>query len=321
MQLQTQPSEETSDPARLPEAPVVSVLMITYNHERYLGQAVAGIVSQQADFPFELVIGEDCSTDGTRARVMDLQREYPHLIRVVHSARNVGANRNFQRVLERCRGEFVAVCEGDDFWRDPRKLQRQVDYLRAHPGHVLSYHDANVVNHEGQPVRDSVFFERTHDFTPEELVLGAYVPMFTMCFRNVIRELPEEFFRVVNGDAFLSSVLGLHGHAGYQPEIEPSAYRLHDGGIWSGLQEEDKAIKSISSTYWLSMYYKRQGLPEVSKKLAISAMGILNNMTPRPGYFPVAWTAARLFSRQYKTYRRAKNHLAAWFRMGPRRAS
>lgn len=303
---------EISDLARLPSKPTVSVLMITYNHEAYIQQAIQGIVNQVADFPIELVIGEDCSSDATCAKVVEAQRRYPDIIRVICSAQNVGANRNFQRVHSLCRGDYIAVCEGDDFWRDARKLQKQVDFLTHNPSYVLAYHDANIVDEADMPVRASVFYERTHDFLSEELVLGAYVPMFTMCFRNVFRELPEEFFKVVNGDSFLTSLLGNHGHGKYQPDIQPSAYRLHSGGIWSALQDEDKAAKSVVTMFWLSMYYKRLGRADVSKKFAITAMGILNGMTSNPGHFPVAWTAARLFTPQYKSYRRAKNMFTGW---------
>lgn len=304
---------EISDLALVPEKPVVSVLMITYNHEKYIAQAVQGIVSQITDFPFELVIGEDCSQDGTRVKALELQKDYPHIVRVLYSERNIGANKNFQRVLSACKGDFIAVCEGDDYWNDVRKLQKQIDFLSRHPEYVVSYHDAHVVSENGEPVRKSVFYELTHDFSADELMLGSYVPMFTMCFRNIIRELPEEFFRVVNGDTFLTSLLGNHGHAKYQSDIDPSAYRLHAGGIWSGMRDEDKAIQSITTYYWLSMYYKRQRRDAIAKKFAITAMGIMNNMTPNPGYFPFSWTMARLFTRQYKTYRRAKNHLRSWF--------
>jgi glycosyltransferase involved in cell wall biosynthesis len=88
---------------------------------------------QQTDFPIELLIGEDCSTDDTRDIAMRYQREHPNLIRIITSSSNVGARKNRHRVTRSIRGEFMAFCEGDDYWTDPAKLQLQVDYLRAHP--------------------------------------------------------------------------------------------------------------------------------------------------------------------------------------------
>lgn len=123
---------EISDPARLPVEPVASVLMLAYNHGAYLAAAIEGVLIQRTDFPIELLIGEDCSTDNTREIALRYQSAHPEVIRVIASARNVGASRNAQRVTHAARGEFFAFCEGDDYWTDPAKLQRQVDYLRVH---------------------------------------------------------------------------------------------------------------------------------------------------------------------------------------------
>jgi len=122
---------ETSDPNKLVEHPLVSVLMITYNHGDYLADAIEGVVHQQCDFPFELIIGEDASTDATLEVAMDYQRRYPDRIRVIHSAHNVGMNANGARIFERARGRYVSYCEGDDFWCARDKLARQVSLIEA----------------------------------------------------------------------------------------------------------------------------------------------------------------------------------------------
>ncbi len=119
--------------------PLVSVHMITYNQERFIRRAIDSVLAQKTDFPFELVIGEDCSTDGTRQIVRDYQQKHPEKIRVVTSERNVGPKKNFVRTIEACRGKYIAFCEGDDFWHCPDKLQIQADYLEKHPGCGLVY--------------------------------------------------------------------------------------------------------------------------------------------------------------------------------------
>lgn len=124
---------EVSDVDRLVEKPRLSVLMITYNHATYLAEAIEGVVSQQCDFPFELIIGEDASTDETRQIALDYQLRYPAIIRVIHSAANVGMNANGRRILSRARGEYVAYCEGDDYWCSPHKLAGQVGLIRDRP--------------------------------------------------------------------------------------------------------------------------------------------------------------------------------------------
>lgn len=123
---------EVSDAVRLVKKPLVTVLMITYNHAAYLAEAIDGVVSQQCDFPFELVIGEDASTDETRKIALDYQRRFPEIVRVIHSAANVGMNANSRRIYSMARGEFVAYCEGDDYWCSPYKLARQVALIRDH---------------------------------------------------------------------------------------------------------------------------------------------------------------------------------------------
>lgn len=122
---------ETSDPDRLVAEPLVSVLMITYKHAAFIGQAIEGVVAQQCDFPFELIIGEDASQDATLAIALDYQRRFPHIVRVIHARANVGMNANGSRIFARARGEFVAFCEGDDYWCSPHKLARQVDAIRS----------------------------------------------------------------------------------------------------------------------------------------------------------------------------------------------
>jgi len=125
------PCIETSDPDKLCKHPVVSVRMITYNHEPYIRQAIEGVMMQKTDFEFELIIGEDCSQDKTREICFEYQKKYPDKIRVLWWHENVSKlGGNGRRVSARCRGEFIAFCEGDDYWIDPLKLQKQVDVMR-----------------------------------------------------------------------------------------------------------------------------------------------------------------------------------------------
>tara|TARA_R110000850_G_scaffold213377_1_gene339359 strand:- start:11541 stop:12560 length:1020 start_codon:yes stop_codon:yes gene_type:complete len=122
---------ETSDELRLVPSPHVSVLMITYNHAAYLAEAIEGVLKQQCDFTFELLIGEDASTDSTRQVALEYQKRYPEIIRVIYSSENVGMNANSRRIFEKARGKYVAYCEGDDFWCTQDKLARQVALLES----------------------------------------------------------------------------------------------------------------------------------------------------------------------------------------------
>jgi glycosyltransferase involved in cell wall biosynthesis len=143
------PCIETSDAEKLCKNPVVSVRMITYNHEPYIRQAIEGVMMQQTDFEFELIIGEDCSQDKTREICFEYQKKYPDKIRVLWWHENVSKlGGNSRRVRARCRGEFIALCEGDDYWTDPHKLQKQVDVMRKHPNVGMCFTGSKILQHE-----------------------------------------------------------------------------------------------------------------------------------------------------------------------------
>lgn len=139
------PCIETSDCDKLCKHPVVSVHMITYNHEPYIRQAIEGVLMQKTDFEYELVIGEDCSQDRTREICLEYQKKFPDKIRVLWWYENVtNLGGNARRVSAHCRGDFIAFCEGDDYWIDPMKLQKQVEAMRRHPSAGICFCDARM---------------------------------------------------------------------------------------------------------------------------------------------------------------------------------
>lgn len=120
---------------------MVSIKMITYNHEPYIAQAIEGVLMQKTTFKFELVIGEDCSTDLTRKICEDYAKKYPEIIKLLPSEQNLGMIKNGLRTLQACEGKYIAFCEGDDYWTDPLKLQKQVDFLEANDDYGLVHTD------------------------------------------------------------------------------------------------------------------------------------------------------------------------------------
>ena len=125
------------------DQPLVSVKMLTYNHAPYIAKAIECVLAQKTNFPFELVIGEDCSTDGTREIVLDYAQRFPEIIHVITSNQNVGVRNNSKRVNQALRGKYIAFCEGDDYWHRDDKLQLQVEYLEHHPECGLICSDYN----------------------------------------------------------------------------------------------------------------------------------------------------------------------------------
>src|SRR4030042_2119234 len=125
--------------------PLVSVHIITYNQAPYISDALDGARRQETDFGVEILVGEDCSTDGTRDIVLDYQRRHRERIRVITSEHNVGTHANSRRAAEASRGKYLALCEGDDYWTDPHKLPKQGDFLESHPEHSLCCHDVDII--------------------------------------------------------------------------------------------------------------------------------------------------------------------------------
>ncbi len=141
--------EEISDPARLCRNPAVSVHTLAHDNEKYIAQCLDSILAQETTFPFEIIVGEDCSSDNTRQIVLDYQRKYPEFIRVIISDHNVGFRKNRVRVELRTRGRFVAYCDGDDYWMDPEKLQRQYEIMSADASIGMCFTDRDTIAEPG----------------------------------------------------------------------------------------------------------------------------------------------------------------------------
>jgi glycosyltransferase involved in cell wall biosynthesis len=189
------PCEEISDHAILSRTPLVSVHMITYNHEPYIAQAIKGVLQQKTDFQIELIIGEDCSTDRTREIVLEYQKKYPAIIRVITSEKNVGMHRNHRRVYAASRGKYIAFCEGDDFWHNPLKLKKQIEYLENHTEVGLVHSDVAVHYVEtGKTIKSRYSHEkRLHNDQKvlRGLIEGTYVvsTCSAICRRAMISEI------------------------------------------------------------------------------------------------------------------------------------
>ena len=187
---------EIADIARIERQPLASVLMLTYNHEAHIAKAIEGVINQKTSFPFELIIGEDCSTDATRKIACQYQQRFPGIIRIIVSATNTGSRRNAKRIRDVARGKYVAYCEGDDSWHDAHKLQKQVTFLEANPdyGLVHSNYDALYVGKNlriANWIHDAVLNDE--DAFCEILTSKRVVITLTVCLRrSLLNEIVKE---------------------------------------------------------------------------------------------------------------------------------
>lgn len=232
---------EASDPTRLVARPDVSVGIITYNHEAYLAQAVESVLAQKTDFPFEIIIYEDCSTDATREIALDYQRRHPEIVRVVYSSVNVGMGENVKRGIAATRARYAAGVDGDDFWTDPRKLQDQFNALEANPHINLSFSRGQRLFPDGRAESDWNYGPTDRIVPVRELLLtpGIVAPSGSLFFRaDILRESPEWIFAAPVIDLFHILAAASPNGAHYLAR-ETVAYREMAAGSWSSRLTQD----------------------------------------------------------------------------------
>lgn len=219
----------------------LSVLMITYNHEKYLAQALDSVLMQQVDFPYEIVVGEDGSTDKTPEIVRAYQRRFPEKIRVVNSDTNVGMHQNFIRTYRACRGDYIALLEGDDYWTSPNKLQLQVDFLERNSGYATCFHGIETLDQSSGEITGSArAADSNATFTLDDLIVNNMVPTCSAVFRNrLILEFPEWLFLLKQMDWPIHIMNSRYGNLKYLDHVM-AVYRIHSAGVWNQHSEEER---------------------------------------------------------------------------------
>jgi hypothetical protein len=211
-------------------APKVSVVSITYNQEAYIREALDGFVAQKADFPIEIVVADDASTDATQAIVREYANRYPQLFRPILRSENIGAFANLTSALQAARGEYVALCEGDDYWTDPLKLSKQVAFLDRHPGTAVCFHPVRVICDDGSKDSEHPPISWRHDLTVEALIARNFIQTNSVVYRRLPRydAIPPD---VMPLDWYLHVLHAAHGAIAMLPETM-GVYRRHTHGIW-----------------------------------------------------------------------------------------
>ncbi|HCR53064.1 MAG TPA: hypothetical protein DIW27_01515 [Cytophagales bacterium] len=241
---------------------LVSVCVITYNHEKYIRQALESILAQTTSFPIEILIGEDCSTDGTRKIILEFEKRYPERIRAILSKVNMGANRNLIRTLEDCKGKYIAVLEGDDYWLSPLKLQKQVDFLESHPECTICFHPVEVFFQE-IGMKRGVWPDYNVDeiTTLTDLIKNNYIPTCSVMYRNIqINKIPDMYYDLKSGDWPLHVMYAQLGNIGYLADVM-ALYRYHSTGVFSRLNFVQKLKTAL-----MAREFVYSQIPDVPKK-------------------------------------------------------
>jgi glycosyltransferase involved in cell wall biosynthesis len=243
--------KEISDPSVMAVQPAVSILMLAYNHGPYIADGIEGVVLQKTDFPIELIIGEDCSTDNTRDIVLEYQQRYPQLIRVIYSDRNVGAKQNDRRIHEAARAKFIAYCEGDDVWIDDQKLRKQLGVMESEPDCTIVFHAAEIFEVRKKTVKIRHYGSRMKTFSLDEVILAHPRLMTTasvMVRRSAMVPTPGWLTVCEVGDYPMMVLCASRGKVIYLPDVM-SRYRVYIPGSWSvhssAMEPRRKIVDSI----------------------------------------------------------------------------
>lgn len=297
----------------------VSVCMITYNHAEFIKKAIQGVLNQKIDFPMELIISDDASTDETIDFVNESLKNITTeiKIKIIRNSENLGVSRNFANALNACSGKYIAICEGDDYWLDQNKIQTQYNFLEDNPGFVMSFHDGLV--EQNDIIHKNILNSTTkRDLIFDDLVTGYFtIPTLTVFFRNILKnKIPREFYEITNCDTFLYLLLSKYGEIHFHKEINEVVHVYHKGGIWS-MKDSIYRSKRSYNTYKQAYQFfkdKRLYIPIVNfgnsliiyswkdKNLKDLLKYYFSNICFSLKYYP----AFRVFLRKHKDFFRKK---------------
>jgi glycosyltransferase involved in cell wall biosynthesis len=271
----------------------VTVIVLTYNHEKYIAEALNSVLMQETSFKYDVVVIEDCSTDRTRDIVIDFRSRFPDTVRLLLSERNRDAFLAWGKVVESAQGEYVALLDGDDYWTSPYKLQKQVDYLDSHRECALCHHNVIELYEDGSP-------EPHNHHPPDQKEISTLDDLWQTNFistcsamlrRDPVNNLPKWFMNLPWGDWGLFALAARKGNIGYLNEVM-GVHRVHDVGLWSGLNNiqrhkqvikfykvmdkgldlayhEKISIRVAEEYYYLALEYERKGDLANASKYAV----------------------------------------------------
>jgi len=272
------------------DCPVVSVCIITYNHEHFIADCIEGVLMQQVDFPYEIVIGEDISTDGTREVCKTYAAKYPGIIRLLERDENLGMKKNWVETIRACQGRYVALCEGDDYWIDPNKLQKQVDLMEQHKDYVLSFTNTDVtIEVEETASNAGRGLEKVQEnrvYTGVEILEKWLIPTPSVLFRR--NALTKPYFELAVNEYFIYADIVLYlflSDRGYLYGMTDTTvmYRRHEGGVMNinrVIQFDRRYYSHLSEI--VKQFGAKVKTPKIKRALSRLALSLaLNNLSEK----------------------------------------
>lgn len=257
--------------------PTVSVIVLTYNHQEYIGQCLDAILKQQTSFDFEVIVGEDESSDGTREICIRYAEKYPEVIRlflrnrkdVIYIGGRATGRYNFIESLKAAKGKYIALCEGDDYWTDNNKLQRQADFLAANIDYSICFHDVQIFHQQKNQFIEDQITPRVESTTDRlDLAKGNYIHTPSVFFVNDF-EVPHWFKESPIGDWSLYMIMIGNRKIG-KMNGTMAVYRVHNQGIWSTQSQDYRNEKTRES---IRLLLKYQNYPKAVHKVLAARSG------------------------------------------------
>ncbi|MBK2028548.1 glycosyltransferase [Francisella noatunensis] len=226
---------------------MVSICCITFNHEEYIGQAIDSFLMQETDFPFEIIISDDCSTDGTADIVSKYQTKYPNIIKPIFQTENQftkGVKLFTDITMPKSRGKYIALCEGDDYWIDPHKLKKQVDFLEQNLQFMGCVHNTRYLENDLET--DKLVIENVKEEYTFFDIIDNYIHTSSYLFRydcQYKRDI-DQYLKLYYGDRYHLLVFSKFGPVKCIDEVM-SVYRIHDMGFCSGANKKVKYLREL----------------------------------------------------------------------------
>lgn len=250
-------------------APKVSICLITYNHEKYILQALKGIKEQEANFEMECIISDDCSKDSTLALIKEEVQAWNINVKVLPNTENVGMHRNWEQAIAACSGEYIAILEGDDYWIDSRKLEKQVQYLDVFKDFSGCFTDAQVLNEVNDTTFVSYIQPKLQYFEAVQLCRSNMIPTCTVMFRkSELQSFPKAYFKAPYADWVLHFLLNQDKHYAILDECT-GMYRLNQGGVYGGSGIKLKLQREVIE---LEQLLKMTSVAKLKVELQLSRM-------------------------------------------------
>lgn len=230
---------------------LVSICCLAYNHGNFIKQCLDGFLMQQTNFKFEVLIHDDASTDNTAKIIKGYEKKYSGIFKPIYQSENQyskGVKPIFKFLFPRAKGKYIALCEGDDYWTDPLKLQKQVDFLEANEEYSLCFTSKSNIDSEGVFINEARYGHQKSWGANDVLDGGFIAPIQTIVSKNLSQEFIEFCNKLPNrtgGDRLYTYFYGLKGKLKYIDD-NTANYRVHSGGVWSGLDERQKLVAHIT---------------------------------------------------------------------------